>query len=191
MATTGKSYSSQLNQGLMLPTTNVWDVSQIYQIEDLNSDLRDLLVRLYQNINNIAIAVNLKDSGYYALEEFLTGKLLFPNQNPSTTSTGTPTYRQIFRMCINFGALPNNTTKQVPHYIDINSSYSIVSISGCATQRNPFKSIPIPYVNSFVAPSVADFVVCNIDDTYVNITTTSNTYINYELCYITIEYVKN
>ena len=186
MATTGKSYSSQLNLGMMLPTTNVYDVGQIYTLENVDEGLKQLLVSLYQNLNNMALAVNAKDTGYYPLQEFLTGKLLFPNVNPSTTSTSTPVFREVFRMTVNFGALPNATTKQVPHYIDVNSSYSFTSISGCATRRDAFGGIPIPYSSS----TANDCIECSVDDTYITIITAAD-YSDYELCYITIEYIKN
>ena len=55
-----RSYGPQSNPGMMVPTTNVWDVSQIYNLQDISPELRELFVRLYQNLNKMALAVNLK-----------------------------------------------------------------------------------------------------------------------------------
>ena len=186
MANNNASYSSQSNPGMMLPTTSVWDVSQIYQVEDIPDDLKNLLVVLYQNLNNMALAVNLKNNGYYPLQEFLTGQAYFPNPNNTSTTSGAAVYRQVFRMTVNFGALPNATTKKIPHNIQINSSYSITSISGAATQTTPFAGIPIPYASS----TTANIIECSIDNQYVYITTGID-YSAYTLCYITIEYIKS
>jgi hypothetical protein len=65
--------------GSFVGTTNVWDVSQLYDV-DINSDqFKELLVRLYQTVNNIALALNTKESGYYPLNEFMTGQIYFQN----------------------------------------------------------------------------------------------------------------
>ena len=46
-----------------LPTTNVWDPSQIYETEGLTEPLQELLVRLYQNLNQMALAAGRASLG--------------------------------------------------------------------------------------------------------------------------------
>src|SRR5579859_3046186 len=98
-----------LNQevGLFVPTTNVWDTGQIYEANIDNPQLVELLVRLYQNINVVAIALNLKDSGLYFQQEFINGQTFFPNPANSSATELNPSPRQVYRQVIDFGALPN------------------------------------------------------------------------------------
>lgn len=186
MANPNASFNSQANPGMMLPTTNVWDVSQIYQIEDLSSEMRDLLVRLYQNINNISLAVNIKNTGYYPLQEFLTGQAFFPDPVNNSSTASSPVLRQTFRMTVNFGALPDTGSKSVPHGININAGYSLVSYVGGATSPAPWRSIVLPY------PSVvlANTIEVSVDSTYVTVTTAAD-YSAYTRCIIYIEYLKS
>lgn len=72
------SFNLQNNIGLFVPTTNVWDIQNLEEGKDITPALKELLVRLYQNINAISLALNLKDSGYYVQQEFLTGQVFFP-----------------------------------------------------------------------------------------------------------------
>jgi len=51
--------------GSFVPTTNVWDPSEIYSVDVTSPRFKELLVRLYQNVNLIAVVLNTKDSGYY------------------------------------------------------------------------------------------------------------------------------
>lgn len=179
-----KSYNSQANPGAFVPTTNIWDVSQLYSVDINSQDFKELLVRLYQNINLIALALNLKDTGYYVLEEFLNSQLYFPNPALSSTTSLQPDFRQVFRKVINFGALPNAGTKSVAHGIDITSGYSFTRIYGCAT--NPSTSfIPLPYAS----PTLVNNIELNADALNVNVITGSNRSA-YTICYIILEYIK-
>ena len=181
------------NIGAFVPTTNIWDVQQLYSVDVNTPEFKELLVRLYQNINNIALVLNIKDSGYYPLEEFLNGKLFFPNPNLTPNSFTTASPRQEFRMTVNFGSLPNNTTKSVPHGIMFNESYIGTSFIGSATQSTPvggsavaFQMIPIPY-----ASSTGDNVEVWADNINVNIRTASSTYVDFTNSVIVLSYLKN
>ena len=72
--------------GAFVPNTFIWDVQQLQQV-DLNSpEFKELLVRLYQNLNLMANVINVKETGMYPLEEFNTGNSWFPNPaNNSST----------------------------------------------------------------------------------------------------------
>jgi len=71
-------------------------------------------VKLRQYLNNIASAVNTKDSGLYTDEEVITGQQFIPTY--STDTGGNVNYRNVFRKVIDFGSLPNTGSKLVPYW---------------------------------------------------------------------------
>lgn len=178
--------SSQSNSGAFVPTTNIWDVGRLYEVDVQSPEFKELLVRLYQNINNIALALNIKDSGYYDLQEFVNGQLFFP----ATLTLETNNYRQVYRTVINFGALPNTTTKSVAHNIGISTSipstYSFTRIYGAASTTSQTSFIPIPYSS---VSSLTENIELQVTATDVVIITNSD-YSGYETCYVILEYLK-
>lgn len=179
------SYPNQANPGLFVPTTNVWDVAELYTVDVQSSEFRELLVRLYQNINTIALALNLKDSAYYVDQEFVNGQVLFPNPALSSSTASAPVYRQVFRKVIDFGALANAGTKSVAHGLTITAGFSFTRIYATASDTIGFNYIPIPY-----ASVAAGNVELNVDLTNVTIITGSD-YSAFTICYVILEYVKS
>lgn len=179
------SYPNQLNPGLFVPTTNVWDVSQLYSVDVKSPEFKELLVRLYQNINNISLALNLKDTGYYTLEEFLNGQVFFPNPLLNSTTSQSPTYRQVFRSVIDFGALPNAASKSVAHNLNVTSGYSFTRIYGAASNTARTSFIPLP----FASPTLNQNISLEATDTNIIITTGINR-TDYITTYVIIEYIK-
>lgn len=174
----------QMNQGVFVPTTDIYDSQTIYGL-DVNSDeFKEFLVRLRQGINNMAIVLNLKESGYYYPQEFVCGQLYFPNPALTSSTSSNPVFRQVFRRVINFGALLNSATKSLPHGITIQSSFSFTRIYGCASDPVAKTYIPLPYVDA-----AGNNISIDVDATNVNITTTSNR-TNYTIVYCVIEYLK-
>lgn len=177
-------YPEQVNTGLFVPNTFIWDVQNIHDI-DVNSDqFKELLVRLYQNLGRIATAINKKDSAVYPLTEFVTGQQFFPNPALSSTTTQTPTLRQAFRKVINFGALPNTGTTSVAHGITITSGFSFTRIYGVATDPST-SFIPLPYAS----PTDANNIELSVDATNVTITTGSDRSA-YTTTYVILEFLK-
>jgi hypothetical protein len=172
--------------GSFVPTTNVWDVQQIYQIQSISPELRELLVRLYQNLNLMATNVNLKDTGYYPLSEFVNSQLFFPNPSLTSQTNTFPAYRQVFRATINFGALPNTGTKSVAHNLTFDTATTFTRIYGAASDTTDILYIPIPYASA----SGTDNIELNVDVTNVNITTASDR-TNYNVTYVILEYIKS
>ncbi len=164
--------------GAYTPTTSVWDPNEIFQtnLEDPEA-LRELLVRLYQNLNLMANVVNSKESSYYDTQQFITGQQFFPN--PSTQTGTTSTYRPTSRVVINFGALPNTGTKTVAHGITVNQGTTWTRIYGAATDPVGLTGIPIPDGNGA-------YVV--VTATNVSITTGSNL-TNYTTTLVVLEYM--
>jgi hypothetical protein len=129
----------QINTGSYVPTTNVWDVGRLYEI-DVNSDeFKELLVRLYQNVNNIALVLNTKSTGYYINEEFVSGKLFF---NPD--SNDPLDLRPGFIISINTGVLGAGVTA-VNHNIDVTNIFKWMFISGAATNTGTLVGYPLPF----------------------------------------------
>ena len=71
------SYNTQAEPGAFVPLTDIFD-SQAIQELDVNSDeFKEFLVRLRQSMNNIAMVLNIKDSGY----QFYTYSICSPNSS--------------------------------------------------------------------------------------------------------------
>jgi len=178
------SYPSQLNLGAFVGTTNVWDVSEIYNKEGLSEPLKELLVRLYQNLNNMSVLLNLKETGYYPMQEFVTSSQYFPNPTINDSQT-TAVYRQVYRMTVNFGALPNATTKSVAHNIPVMNGYSFTRCYAMATNPATLTSLPIPYA----ALTLNQNIQISADQTNVTIITGID-YSAYTTTYVVLEYIK-
>lgn len=171
--------------GAYVPTSFIWDVSALYST-DVNSDeFKELLVRLYQNVANIANVLNIKDSGYYNTLEFVTGQLYFPNPAFNSTTAQTAEFRQVIRKTIIFGALPNAGLKSVAHGITVTAGTTWVNIYAAATDPIGLTGIPIPYASPVLVNNIELFV----DATNVNIRTGSNR-TNYSICNIVLEYLQ-
>ncbi len=170
--------------GAFTPTSNVWDVSEIYSTEVTSPAFKELLVRLYQNLNLLSLVTNVKDSAMYVDSEFVTSGQYFTNPALSSATPQNPALRGVFRKVINFGALPNTGTKSVAHNIAPTASFSFTRIYGCST--NPSTSyIPLPYAS----PTLANNIELNADATNVNVTTGSDR-TAYTITYIVLEYIK-
>jgi hypothetical protein len=177
------SFDPQSNIGLFVPTTNIYEIEQIQEEGFDKERIKNILVHLYQDMCNVAIALNLKDSAYYPLEEFMNGQVYFPNGQ-----TINPNYagRQVFRKIINFGSLPNATTIAIPHNIQVFNSFSFTRIYGTATNPITMQYIPLPYSS---ASSVANNIELKVDSTNVYITTGANQSA-YTITYVILEYLK-
>jgi len=171
------SYNPTSNFGNFLPTSYIFPI-----------DSEQLRISLTQIYTNLTYAINSKDTGYYVLDEFACGQVYFPS---STSLSGkTSTFREVFRKIIDFGTLPNNTTKSVAHGIATNQNFVFTRIYATATYSGVStinSAIPIPYIN---VASPSDSVQINVDATNINITTTTANYVNYTRCYVVLEYVK-
>ena len=158
-------------------------ISEVFLFpEQFNDDFR---LQLRKYLNDIVISLNVKETGFYIENEVPTGGLFIP-----TFSTDTPsnvTYRPMFRVVVDFGALPNNSTKSVPHGITTTQDYSIIRLNGAATDPGATtitEAIPIPFVSTNPLQ-----VVLTMDATNINITTGMDR-TNFTRTFIVIEYIK-
>jgi len=183
--------ASSNSYGSFIPTTNIWDVSEVNNTKGISPELKELLVRLYQNLNRMSIALNTKDSGLYVTgsgtnQEFVTGQTYFPNPALNSSTPGTPTMRQTLRRVINFGPLPNSGTIAMPHNLTVTPGFTFTRIYGCASDIVDFLYIPLPYASN----TAGDNIELSVNATDVVITTAAN-YSNYTVTYVVIEYIKS
>jgi hypothetical protein len=145
--------------------------------------LREFLSLLFRRITD---AVNKKEGSLYYPQELGNFQSYFTINTPYI-------FRNVYRMVVNFGELPNASTKSVAHgIVGIdptlgNSTFSFTRIFATASnQTNGAESfIPIPWASS----SGTDNIQITVDNTNVNITTTSDK-TAYTICYVVLEYVK-
>jgi len=180
---------SNPNVGSFLPTTSVWDVSEIYATDVTSPAFKELLVRLYQNLNNMAVSVNTRDAGFYSNQEFVNGQLFFPDPTLTSNTATVARQRQVFRMVVNFGALPNAATKSVNHGITVTPSTSFTRIYGAATNptSGAYAYVPLPYAST---TAVANNIELKVTGTQVTIVTAAN-YSAYTTSYVVLEYIKS
>jgi len=172
--------------GAFVPTNNIWDVQQIYSTEVTSPEFKELLVRLYQNINNIALVLNVKDSAIYPLQEFVNGQLWFQNPSYNSSTAGDASLRQVFRIVINFGVLPVTTSKSVAHTIPITPMTTFTRIYATASDTTGNNYLPIPYASA----SGTDNIQIDVNATNVTITTASDRS-NFNICYCILEYIQS
>lgn len=152
-------------------------------IPDKWEDARAFVV---EQLKRLANGVNIREIGWFLDQELLSGKAFIPGSNDQTDGGTSQQYRSVLRKVIDFGSLPNSTTKSEPHEIFVDANFSLVFMGAYATDPSGFTALPIPYADP---NTLANAIELNMDDTNVNITTGSNRS-NYTRCFITIEYIQ-
>ena len=179
------SIPSQLNFGSFVTTTNIWEIQQLQEL-NIDPKLKELLIRLYQNINTISLSLNTRDAGYYVQQEFLNGQIYFPDSTLNSTTAQAPTMRQVFRTVVDFGALPNAGSKTIPHNIDVQPTFKFTRIYGTASKSDASVNIPIPF-SSITA--IANNIEIAVSITDVAIFTGID-YSAFTNCFVVLEYIK-
>lgn len=174
-----------IQSSAVLPTNFIWDIQQV-STAPIDPAIKELLVRLYQNLNLMANVLTIADKGAYQQQEFITGQSLFPNPNYNSSTAQKAVNRTVLRKVINFGALPNAATKSVPHGITCTGITTFLKIYAVASDTSAETYIPIPYAS---ATNVAHNIELYVDGTNVNITTGTN-YSAYNFCYVVLEYIQ-
>lgn len=166
----------QKNTGSFVATTNVWDVSDIYETEIGSPEFKELIVRLYQNVNNIALALNSKDSAFYLTEEFQTGQLWF-NQNSSNQLDLRPAFRKV----VNFGPIGLGLNAPVPHGLTPTNTWKFTKIQGAASDTATLTYFPLPFAGA------GDI---QVKVTSTNVVINNGTVSTFTDAYIILEYIK-
>src|ERR1700679_1134265 len=153
--------------GSFVGTTNVWDVGELEDIDVTSPEFKELLVRLYQNLNLMSLSLNTRDAGYYDTSQFVSGQLFFPNVAANDIDSNANDFRQAMRLVVDFGTLPNSGSKSVAHGITVSGSTSFTRIFATASDPIGFNYIPIPYAST----TLINNVELSVDGTNVTITT--------------------
>lgn len=162
------------NRGSYIATTEIFDIE----------DPLELRKKLHEVINEIALVLNIKESGLYPEEEFVTGSQYFP---PTTPLSGkTSAFRNVYRRTYNFGALPNTTSQTLAHGLTISANTSFVRIYGAASDTTGNTYIPLP----FASPTLANNISVEVNATNIVVTTGSNRS-NFDVSYIVLEYLQD
>lgn len=173
--------------GAYSPNTDVWDVSQIQNVNVNSPEFKELLVRLYQNLNLMSLVLDVADKGIYDTQEFLNGQQWFPNPATNSSTAMSPQYRAPLRKVINMGALLNTGTTTQLHGITVLNTLRWTRIYGVATApgvANPgLNGIPLPYVST-----TGSIVELNVTSTRVNVITNDDKTAFTE-CYVVLEYI--
>lgn len=180
---------NQENVGLFLDTTQIWE--EYLQAAQGEVDNKELFLRLYQNINKIVIALNLKDSAIYTQTEFVNGQTWCPIDEitnfvgvvGSASSELNAEPRQVYRKIVFCGALLNALTKTVPHNITITDTLSFTRIYGTANNKAGKVYLPLPYVDA-VNPVSISIIGANISITTISPMTA------YTESWVVLEYIK-
>jgi len=169
----------QINYGSYVPTTNIWDVGRLYDIDVNTTEFKELLVRLYQNINLISTVLNTKATGYYINEEFVSGKLFF---NPAATPNDASQLRPGYIITINTGALGAGVTA-VNHNIPITNTFKFMFIYGAASNTGTLVYYSLPF-----AGATGNNIEVIVTSTQVVIT--NNSGVTFTDSQVTLEYCK-
>lgn len=148
--------NNNTNQGMFVPTSIIYDAQRIKEVDINSSDFKQLLVRLYQSINIISLAINAREVGTYALEEFVIGNLYY---NPVAADTSA--LRPIFRTTYNTGALGIGPNAGIPHGLPITATWQPVHIYGVAYDTANQVAWPMPNSDITVWTDATNIVITN------------------------------
>ena len=163
------------SQGLFVQQSPIFDVGELQNVDLTSDNFRELLVRLYQQMTNISIQLNLKVSGYYTNTEFVTGKLFFAADNDPANM------RPIFQKVIDTGAITAGLNAPIPHGLTIATTWSFISIYGAANNTTTNRYYPLPFAS-------ATGIEVRLDAN--NILITNNSGFDFLTSKIILEYIK-
>ena len=152
-------------------------INQLDTMVDLSGEGTIFKEVLTNTHRKIATTVNSKTGGLYQPTELSNSEQYFTPSNPQKQ-------RNVYRMTVDFGSLPNSTTKSVSHGINFTSEFAATRIYGTATDPSAQTYIPLPYVS--VAGSSIELLITSSE---VTIITNSNRS-NFKIAYVVIEYCK-
>lgn len=164
--------------GSYVPTTLEWEVENLVSADVTSPEFKELLVRLYFHIDLISDALNTKITGLYPPTEFIIGSL-YPSNIVSPASDRAP--RNVFRVTVDFGALPNAGIKTVAHGATLSAETTAVHLYGAATDPVTQNYIPLPN----------DTISLSADANNVIVNTNVTDWSAYTRSYIIFEYLKS
>ena len=140
---------------------------------ELSDDPREMRYDINDQYQSVASAVNNKIGGLYVPEEKINSEQYFDPANVQK-------FKQVYRMTIDFGALPNTGSKSVAHNIvGWNASYRLTAAWGAATDPINLETLPIPN----------DGIFLKNNSTTVTVTTTAD-FSAFTASTVVLEYTK-
>ncbi len=124
-------------------------------------------------LEDIVNQLNAKDGGIHAVQIIPSGK---------TLAIGATNFA-VLRKTLNFGPLPNATTKSVAHGIPVNSDFRIFNLQLAASDPSDMNY----FCTQNYSLSANGMVRLEMDATNVNVTTNAD-YTAYTDCFVIIEY---
>lgn len=146
--------------------------NQLPQSIEIPQDYKDFRKQFNDLYQRITASLNSKEGGLYTPNEKLTNQQYFDENDPQNN-------KSVYRMVVDFGALPNAGTKNVAHNIPWDSSYRLTRAYGGATTANGDRSLSIPN----------DGICLEINSTNVSIITTTDRS-EYTETTVVLEYTK-
>ena len=140
---------------------------------------------IVEQLKRLANAVNVREIGYFLDQELLSGKSFIPGSNETAAGGTSQQFRTILRKVIDFGALPNSTTKSVPHEISFDANLTLIDMWLSATDPTNLLAFSLAYWSN----SSPGSIILNMDSTNINVTTTSN-YSTYTRSFVVCEYIQ-
>lgn len=165
-------------------TTNVWDPSQVLAA-NLEPALQDILVRMYQNLNLMALVLNSKDTGMYNNSyPIVNSQQWFPNPVLSSATPTSPTNRPVNRLVLRNTAGPVGAgVTNLPHGLTPNATWSFTRIYGTASDIIGFNYYPLPFASAAGATNIE----LRVDAT--NAIITNNSGVTFDVVYVILEYI--
>lgn len=130
---------------------------------------------LQEQIKRISSVVNTKEGALYIPIEQASFNKYFTKGDPQT-------FRDGYRMVVDFGALPAAGSKSVPHNIPFDSNYVLTDLYAAASDTKNLNYLIIPYAGT-------NNIKIDLNATDVTITVTSDRS-SFNICYVVIEYLK-
>jgi hypothetical protein len=140
---------------------------------------------IVEQLKKLANAVNAREIGYFLDEELLSGKAFIPGINNASDGGSSQQFRTMLRKVIIFGALPNASTKSVPHGITFDANFTLIQMFAAATDPVNLIAFPIPYASAGSSDGVALYM--DADNVYI---VTQMNRSSYTRCFVVIEYLQ-
>lgn len=175
--------------GAFVPSTFILDVAQLQQANVNSPEFKELLVRLYQNLNLMCNVLNIKDTALYPLQELVNGQLWFPNPLNTSATAAIPSERQVIRKVFNLpviagAALPVGVTT-ILHNITVTPKTTFTRIYGVANDTTGNNYYPIPWA------SAAGVTNIEIRLNATQIIITNNSGVAFNNCYVIVEFIQS
>ena len=170
-------------QSTLLPTSEIYDVSDIQSMDVKSGEFKELIIRLVMNANRQNLAINSKDTAIYDVLETITGQTYFP---APTRTTQRAAYRKCFVVINPAGALvwPGVTT--IPHGLTLNTALMITDLWGVAADPATNTYLKLPYASA----TLVNNIELNITGANIVITPGKDR-TAFTKVYIVIEYLKD